>query len=362
MTHLRWGYTTGTCAAAAAKAAVRVLCGRSLGETHSPEPVVVTLPDGERVSMPVARVRAEGRFAEAAVRKDAGDDPDITNGLEVVVRVERRIDGRMVFAAGPGVGTVTRPGLMVPPGEAAINPVPRAMICAAIREVSDGGFTISVSIPGGQELAQRTFNPRLGVVGGLSILGTTGRVRPFSCSALRQSLRCTLDVAAACGVRSPVLVPGHYGERAARALFRLSEVQVIPVGNEWGYVLGEAGGMGFERVLLVGHPGKLAKLAAGHWDTHSARSPAATEVIRQMVPQQFAACFSNAATVEEAVRAMTQSARREVFSRIAERIRDAVEEFIQKRFAAAVILVDMQGEVLASAGDMTSWTRVENES
>ena len=138
------------------------------------------------------------------------------------------------------MGTVTKPGLAIPPGEPAINPVPRRMIREAVREVTPRGVRVTISIPGGGELARKTFNPRIGIVGGLSILGTTGIVRPFSCSALRESLRCALNVAAAAGIRAPVLVPGHIGERAARAHFRVADEQVVEVGNEWGFVLDEA--------------------------------------------------------------------------------------------------------------------------
>ena len=141
------------------------------------------------------------------------------------------------FVAGEGVGTVTKPGLQVPPGEPAINPVPRQMILAAIRDVTARGVRVEISLPGGREIAAKTFNPRLGIEGGLSILGTTGIVRPYCTRALQDALKCTLDVAAACGVTAPVLVPGNIGASAARRHFSLREEQVIEAGNEWGFVL-----------------------------------------------------------------------------------------------------------------------------
>ena len=182
---------------------------------------------------------------------------------------------------------MTKPGLAIPPGEPAINPVPRRMIREAVREVTPRGVRVTISIPGGGELARKTFNPRIGIVGGLSILGTTGIVRPFSCSAIRETLRCTLNVAAAAGIRAPVFVPGHIGERAARAHFRVADEQIVEVGNEWGFVLDEALGRPFSALLILGHPGKLAKLTAGDWDTHSGRSGSALPVVAAHACKQF---------------------------------------------------------------------------
>ena len=185
MVGLRNGYTTGTCAAAAAKAAVKVLCGGA-----APETVEVVLADESRAVFSVLFARPSGDGCEAAVRKDAGDDPDVTDKASIIASVTFIDGNEVLFAAGEGVGTVTKPGLSVPPGEPAINPTPRRMIRDAIREVTNRGVKVTISIPGGRELAARTFNPRLGIVGGLSVLGTYGRVRPFSASALRDSLKC----------------------------------------------------------------------------------------------------------------------------------------------------------------------------
>ena len=264
MDGLRGGFTTGACAAAAAKAAAVMLCGGSLADT-----VDIPFPDGAREIFPALYVRRTGGGCEAAVRKDAGDDPDMTNGVDVIAHVSFSDGGQVCFEAGDGVGKVTLPGLSVSQGEPAINPGPREMIRAALTGFSQRGFRVRVSIPGGEEIAKKTFNPRLGVVGGLSILGTTGRVRPFSAMAIIDSLKCSLSVAAACGVRAPVLVPGNIGERAARGNYRLSPEQVIEVSNQWGAMLDETQRYDFANLLIVGHPGKLAKLTAGEWDTHS---------------------------------------------------------------------------------------------
>ena len=212
---LRRGMTTGTCAAAAAKAAAIVLTGGA-----APAEVEVRLPGGETVRVPILSVerRADGTAITAAVLKDAGDDPDVTHGLTVQAALSWDDAADVRFIAGEGVGTVTKPGLQVPPGQPAINPVPRQMIAAAIRDVTARGVRVEISIPGGRQIAAQTFNPRLGIEGGLSILGTTGIVRPYCARALHDALKCSLDVATACGVTSPVLVPGNIGLRAARCI------------------------------------------------------------------------------------------------------------------------------------------------
>ncbi len=223
------------------------------------------------------------------MRKDAGDDPDVTDGLEVRVTLSWDDAAEATFVAGEGVGTVTKPGLQVPPGEPAINPVPRQMILDAIRDVTPRGVRVEISVPGGREIAAKTFNPRLGIVGGLSILGTTGIVRPYCTRALHDALRCTLDVAAACQVTAPVLVPGNVGARAARRHFSLRDEQLIEVGNAWGFIVDLLAQRAFSAVLLAGHPGKLAKLAAGQWDTHSARSSQATLYLGRLCPEVLGA-------------------------------------------------------------------------
>ncbi|HEG44215.1 MAG TPA: cobalt-precorrin-5B (C(1))-methyltransferase, partial [Phycisphaerales bacterium] len=183
MTDLRDGFTTGTCAAAAAKAAAMVLCGQTDITT-----VDVALPDGSFAELGILQAKTVAQAGIASVRKDAGDDPDVTDKVIVEVTVKFN-DGRdIVFEAGAGVGTVTKPGLQIAVGEPAINPVPREMITGAVRSVTDKGAVVTVSIAGGEEIAKKTFNPRLGIVGGLSVIGTSGKVRPFSCPALRSAL------------------------------------------------------------------------------------------------------------------------------------------------------------------------------
>lgn len=350
MSGLRTGYTTGSCAAAAAKAAALLLA-----EGRKVEVVTVSLPGGREITLPLAYVRRAGGGAEAAVRKDAGDDPDATDGALVQAALAWSDGAGVEFAAGEGVGTVTKPGLALAPGEAAINPVPRRMIAQAVREITARGVRVTISIPGGGEIARRTFNPRIGIAGGLSILGTTGIVRPFSCSALRASLHCALGVADAAGIGAPVFVPGHIGERAARAHLNLRDEQVVEVGNEWGYILDEALRRPFTDLMLMGHPGKLAKLTAGDWDTHSGRSKSALPAVARMHEEILGRPAATAATVEGIFAALNAADKITLGNALAAAIRTAVHERMEGRLKPAVILIDLGGRIIGQSGDLTPW-------
>jgi cobalt-precorrin-5B (C1)-methyltransferase len=350
MTVLRGGYTTGCCAAAATKAALAALCGMSAGSS-----IEVSLPDGERVSFPIISSRRNLHGAEAVVRKFAGDDPDVTDKASIAAEV-RFIEGEeIVFVAGEGVGVVTRPGLALPPGEPAINPGPRQMIRTAVRELTPRGVQVTISIPGGRELAQHTFNPRLGIEGGLSVLGTTGRVKPFSAPALCEALKCALNVAKACGVEAPVLVPGNIGERAARRNFSLAAEQVIQVSNQWGYMLDRARELGFRRWLVLGHPGKLAKLAMGEWDTHSDNSSSAVPVVARLANSVLRKPVEESTTVEGLFASLSPEDCRQLADRLAAGIRRSIVERTGGSAELAVALINLGGEVIGSDGDSTPW-------
>ena len=349
---LRYGITTGTCAAAAAKAAASVLAGEV-----APHEVQLQLPSGETTRVPIVGVECirGSTAATAIVRKDAGDDPDVTHGLEVRVTVSWDDAGDVTFVAGEGVGTVTKPGLQVPPGQPAVNPVPRQMIAAAVREVTSRGVRVEIGIPGGREIAARTFNPRLGIEGGLSILGTTGIVRPYCTRALHEALKCAVNVAAACQVAAPVLVPGNIGARAASRHFSLRDEQLIEAGNEWGFLLDLLPGRDFLAVLLVGHPGKLAKLAAGQWDTHSARSSQATHYLDALCSQVVGHPAPNCPTTEGMFASLAPPERTQLANALADRVRSAVTARLANRLPVAVFLVDMAGQRLGTDGDLSPW-------
>ncbi|WP_339947651.1 cobalt-precorrin-5B (C(1))-methyltransferase [uncultured Albimonas sp.] len=270
---LRTGFTTGACATAAAKAAWRALLGGGWVD-----PSVIVLPRGATARFALEERSLAADHAAAGVRKDAGDDPDVTHGALIRARVRRGAPGSGVrFRAGPGVGTVTRPGLPIPPGEPAINPVPRRMIEEAIAEVSaelaePPDAEVEISVPGGEALALRTWNPRLGIVGGISILGTTGIVRPYSCAAWIASIHRGVDVARAAGLAHVVGATGASSEAAARARFDLPEHACLDMGDFAGGLLKYLARHPVSRLTLAGGAAKLAKLGQGAMDLHSSRS------------------------------------------------------------------------------------------
>src|SRR5437764_6833432 len=267
---LRRGWTTGTCATAAAKAAYAALLTGQF-----PDPVEVTLPRGGRPSFALAVSRRDEGSATAGVVKDAGDDPDVTHGALVLATVRPGAPGSGVtFRAGEGVGTVTRAGLPVPPGEPAINPVPRRMIRDAIAEIAAthggaGDVEVEVAIPGGEALAAKTLNGRLGIVGGLSILGTTGIVVPYSCSAWIHSIYQGIDVARAAGLTHVAGSTGAASEAAVRKLHDLSEIALIDMGDFVGGMLKYLRTHPVRRVTIAGGVGKMTKLAQDLPDLHS---------------------------------------------------------------------------------------------
>jgi cobalt-precorrin-5B (C1)-methyltransferase len=270
---LRRGWTTGACATAAAKAAWEALLTGAF-----PEPVTIRLPRGQLPAFALAHTSRGNGWAQASVIKDAGDDPDVTQGAEVVARVRRLPAGAGVcFKAGAGVGTVTLPGLPVAPGEPAINPVPRQMMREAIAEVAaatgaSADAEIEITIPGGAEIAQKTWNPRLGIVGGLSILGTTGVVVPFSCASWIHSIHRGIDVARAAGLEHVAGSTGNASEQAARLRYALPDIALLDMGDFAGGMLKYIRDHPVPKLTISGGFAKLTKLAQGALDLHSSRS------------------------------------------------------------------------------------------
>jgi cobalt-precorrin-5B (C1)-methyltransferase len=283
---LRYGWTTGTCAAAAAKAAYTALL---TGEF--PDPVEVTLPRGQRPAFALATTKASDGSATAGVVKDAGDDPDVTHGALILATVRRGAPGSGVtFRAGEGVGTVTRPGLPVPPGEPAINPVPRQMLRQAIAEVAAaqgdaGDVEVEIAVPGGEALAAKTMNLRLGIIGGLSILGTTGIVVPYSCSAWIHSIHSGIDVARAAGLTHVAGATGAASEAAVQKMHDLPEIALIDMGDFVGGMLKYVRKHPVPRVTIAGGVGKMTKLAQGLLDLHSRKGSVDLGVLADLAEQ-----------------------------------------------------------------------------
>jgi cobalt-precorrin-5B (C1)-methyltransferase len=269
---LRRGWTTGACAAAAARAAYEALVTGVF-----PDPVEIVLPGGQRPQFALSHERLGLDSVEAGVTKDAGDDPDVTHGALVIATLHRaEIGSGVTFRAGPGVGTITRPGLPLPPGEPAINPVPREIIRAAIAlaaEKTNGppDVVVEISIPNGAKIAERTLNGRLGIVGGLSILGTTGIVVPFSCAAWIDTIHRGVDVARAEGLRHVAGATGSVSEAAVQRLYGLPETALIDMGDFVGGMLKYLRAHPVERVTIAGGAAKMSKLGQGLLDLHSRR-------------------------------------------------------------------------------------------
>lgn len=276
---LRFGYTTGTCAAAAAKAAaILLLSGRA------PDTVPIHTPKGIDLNLKVLEpVRGDG-FASCAIRKDSGDDPDVTDGVLVYARVAFSGIPGISIDGGEGVGRVTKPGLKQAIGEAAINPVPREMIRKAVTEIAEEyetakGLSVVISIPAGVALAEKTFNPRLGIEGGISILGTSGIVEPMSEDALIDSIVLEIKQRKALGDTRLVLTPGNYGADFLKERYGIADERIVKCSNYVGDALNAAIDAGFSEVLLCGHIGKFVKLSGGIFNTHSKRGDHRAELM-----------------------------------------------------------------------------------
>ena len=299
---LRRGWTTGACATAAAKAAyAALLAGRF------PDPVTIALPGGGAAAFALAETALGADFAAAGVVKDAGDDPDVTHGALIRARVSPAPAGAgVVFRAGSGVGMVTRPGLPIPPGEPAINPVPRQMIRAAIGEIAAnhgaaGDVVVEISIENGEKLAEKTLNPRLGIQGGLSVLGTTGIVIPYSCAAWIASIQRGIDVARAAGITHIAGATGRTSEAAVRRLHALPETALIDMGDFVGGMLKYLRRHPVPRLSIAGGIAKLTKLGQGRLDLHAKRglvdfAALATLAARAGAPADLAASLAGAET------------------------------------------------------------------
>jgi cobalt-precorrin-5B (C1)-methyltransferase len=302
---LRRGWTTGACATAATRAAYQALV-----TGQCPDPVEIRLPSGARVAFAIASFERDATSATAGVVKDAGDDPDVTHGALIRAQVAGGAPGSgVIFRAGEGVGMVTRPGLPLPPGEPAINPVPREMMRWAVAEVArqfgaGGDVVVEISIPGGEALAAKTLNGRLGIVGGLSILGTTGIVIPFSCSAWIHSIHRGIDVARASGLTHIAGATGSASEAAVQRLYALSDMALIEMGDFVGGMLKYLRGHPVPRVTIAGGFAKLTKLGQGLLDLHSRagsvdRDWLAALLVSENAPADLVALAAGANTAQQ---------------------------------------------------------------
>ena len=351
---LRRGWTTGACATAATRAAYTALL---TGEF--PDPVAIELPRGRRPSFALATEELGAGYARAGIVKDAGDDPDVTHLALVHATVREGSPGTGVeFRAGPGVGTVTRPGLPVPVGEPAINPAPRGMMRETVADVAaahgaSGDVVVEIGVRDGERLAEKTWNPRLGIVGGLSILGTTGVVIPYSCSAWIHSIHRGVDVARAMGLDHVAGCTGRTSEEAVRRLHGLPVEAMLDMGDFAGGLLKYVRRRPVPRLTIGGGFAKISKLADGHLDLHSARS----QVDLDGLAVRAAGCGADAVlqgairsanTAGEAL-ALAEAAGVPLARVVADAARDTARDVVRGRVEIEVVIVDRGGGVSAHA-------------
>lgn len=323
---LRLGYTTGSCAAAAAKAAAWMLL------TKKPkEKISIQTPKGIRLDLEVKEISIEESRVSCAIEKDSGDDPDVTKGMLIFASVSYGEKPGVSIDGGHGIGRVTKPGLDQPVGAAAINSVPRRMIRENVEEVCrladySGGLSVVISAPDGVKIAQKTFNPRLGIVGGISILGTTGIVEPMSDKALVDTIRAELNQRKALGAEYVLLTPGNYGYDFIRDSLNIDPEKAVMTSNFIGDALDICKGLGFKGVLLVGHIGKLVKLAGGMFNTHSQYGDCRMKILTAQaalcgIHAERTAEIMNAAVCDDALRVLQEeNILKETMERLAQRI------------------------------------------
>lgn len=355
-TALRRGYTTGSCAAAAAQAACLLLL-----TGQAPECIALSTPKGITLQLYPEQMHMEADAAVCCIQKDSGDDPDVTNGIHIFAKVSKITEG-IVLQAGTGVGTVTRPGLSVPVGEPAINPGPRAQIRAAVESVMQqagytGGLQIVISAENGEEIAQHTYNVHLGVIGGISILGTSGIVEPMSEKALMDTTHLELDSLYAADAERVLICPGNYGADFARDTLGLDLEQAVKCSNFIGDALDYAVWKGFRKIFLVGHAGKLVKLAAGIFNTHSSVADGRQEIFVAHAalcgaPPEILRGLMDAVTVDACITLLDQCGLREtVFQQIGAEIQARLRRRMHGKAQIEFLMFTNQNGTLAQSED-----------
>ena len=344
--NLRGGFTTGAAAAAGVKAALIYL---STGET--PSAVELTALDGTLLKIPIASVEKVSGGVRVEVVKNSGDDPDITNGASIFTTTKVTGD-EIIFRAGLGVGRITKAGLQLPVGEPAINPGPRQLIKNVAAEFGVTGLDVEISIPAGVELDKKTLNPMLGVEGGISVIGTTGVLRPMSEDAFKNSLVPQIDVAKAAGFDELVFVPGKIGETIAESL-NLPRAAIVQTSNFIGFMLEAAAERKIPKVILCGHIGKLVKVAAGIFHTHNRIADARLETLAAYAAAEGLSAVEvqkilDANTAEDATKIIAANHLEKVYDKIAARASFRAERYVYGALKVSTILADYAGNILGT--------------
>jgi len=356
---LRCGYTTGSCAAAAAQRAAAMVLG---AEFSSGEKIVLNTPRGLLLELAMENPERGDGWASCAVKKDGGDDPDVTHGMLIYAKVSKLQEPEITLDGGAGVGRVTKKGLACPVGQAAINPVPRQMILEQVRAVCDEfdytkGLHVEISVPGGEEIARRTFNAQLGILGGISILGTSGIVEPMSEQALIDTIKVKMNVRKAEGAEYLVITPGNYGETFLKSHMALAGIDSVKCSNFIGDALDYAEVSGFKGVLLVGHIGKLIKVSAGIMNTHSKHGDARMELMgvhaaRAGASSDVVERLLSCVTTEDAISVMDEAGiREETLQSVLKKLELRIRERVHHNLTIGAILFSNQYGYLGETAD-----------
>lgn len=361
---MRGGYTTGSCATAGVKAGLLALI-----EEEIVDQISIRNPQDAFITVPIAKVEViSPTEAMVTVVKDGGDDPDVTHGTDIVTTVTLNQSGKITYEAGFGVGIVTKPGLALPVGEPAINPGPRTMISYVFDELvpKGTGIHVKVSVPAGETLARKTLNGTLGIEGGISIIGTTGIVKPMSEEGFKNSLVPQLRVMKEAGYTTAILVPGRIGQEIAKEQLGISINQMAETSNFIGFMLEQCVKIGFKNILIIGHIGKIIKLASGSFHTHNRMSDGRMETIvayaaLEGASQQVCEELMDCRTTEAAMPIIEREHLEGIYQRVADRASLRSMRYIAQDANVGIIISTLDGTILAvdevakKIGEEESW-------
>lgn len=368
----RRGYTTGSCATAASKAATYMLLTKKKIKT-----INIDTPKGIPLTLDVQNISLNNDYVECSIKKDGGDDIDATHTMDIYAKAEiiyRENGEDIIVCGGYGIGVVTKKGLSVEVGKAAINPTPMKMINYEIRKVigedisatlGEGkSLKITISAPKGEEIAKKTFNPRLGIIGGISIIGTTGIVEPMSDEGWKKSLSIELKMKKEQGLDKIILVPGNHGEQFIREKLNLDMKYVVRTSNFIGYMLKEAQRMGYKKILMAGHIGKFIKLSAGIFNTHSKVADARSEILisnlaLMKAPYDLLEKINECLTAEEAVEVINENNYTEFYDKVSNKCRYKVKQYLgDDDTEVEVIMFSMDKTLLGKSDNIDSLVEV----